>query len=158
MRQIAAALNVSHGAIYYHFKNKASLFYAIITEDFSLLDHELEDMLKMEVDNKEKLKEVFIAFIKFGVTHPNHYEIMFLIKDDELNTLIHQEPNESYNKFAKAVYQLCDPIKVTPQKIWSIFLSLHGFVTHYIRCEQTFDEIKGLATSHVDFILKSLEC
>lgn len=30
MRQIAKELNYSHGAIYYHFKNKAELFYALV--------------------------------------------------------------------------------------------------------------------------------
>lgn len=157
MRQIAAKLNVSHGSIYYHFKNKVTLFYAIVAEGFSQLDEELESTLSMEVGHKEKLREIFMTFIRFGVTHSNHYEMMFLMKDEELNTLMNQEPNESYNKFAAAVYQLCDPQNVTTQKIWSAFLSLHGFVTHYFRSEQTFEEIEGLAKQHADFILKSLD-
>src|SRR6478609_6565172 len=38
MRKIAQELNYSHGALYYHFQNKAELFYAIISRDFSLLN------------------------------------------------------------------------------------------------------------------------
>ncbi|RPF55486.1 TetR/AcrR family transcriptional regulator [Aquisalibacillus elongatus] len=157
MRLIASSLKVSHGAIYYHFKNKASLFYAIVTEGFLSLDKELENTMAMELNNETKLREVFIAYMKFGINYSNYYEIMFLIKDDELNTLIHQEPNQSYENFAKAVYQLCDPQKVNLQRIWSIFLSLHGFVTHYIKSGQSFDEIEGLVNSHADFLIKSLE-
>ncbi|WP_093855996.1 TetR/AcrR family transcriptional regulator [Tenuibacillus multivorans] len=157
MRQIAATLNVSHGAIYYHFQNKASLLYSIVAEDFSLLDQELEKVMNMGISDKEKLIEIFMAYIKFGVTHSKHYEIMFLIKDENINTLMNRGPNESYEKFAKAVYQLCGPQVLTPQKMWSIFLSLHGFVTHYIKCEETFENIKGIATSHAEFILTTIE-
>lgn len=40
--------------------------------------------------------------------------------------------------------------------IWSVFLSLHGFVAHYCGSGQTFEELKGLAQVHVEFISKSL--
>lgn len=32
MRSIAKELNCSHGAIYYHFKNKVELFYVVLVE------------------------------------------------------------------------------------------------------------------------------
>lgn len=157
MRKIATKLGVSHGAIYYHFKNKASLFYSIVDKDFALLDQEVDKTLTMEGGKREKLKELFIAYIRFGIKHSNHYEIMFLIQDEELNKLMNREPNESYEKFAKAVYQLGDKDTITLQKIWSSFLSLHGFVTHYIKSDQSFEDIEGLAYSHAEFILTSLE-
>ena len=45
MRQIAKELNYSHGAIYYHFQNKAELFYALVEEHFGLLEQELDRIM-----------------------------------------------------------------------------------------------------------------
>ncbi|WP_102347721.1 TetR/AcrR family transcriptional regulator [Bacillus sp. Marseille-P3661] len=155
MRQISKKLNYSHGAIYYHFKNKADLFYALVKEDFYLLDQELEDVMSKPLDNYSKLRELLLGFIEFGLTNQSHYEIMFLIKDEDLKSFQQQEPNLSYEKFAKAVYSLCDN-QVGVTEIWSAFLSLHGLVSHYCRSGQTFEDVRTLADIHVNFILKAL--
>ena len=46
--------------------------------------------------------------------------------------------------------------KVTIQEIWSIFLSLHGFVSHYIGHVGSFDEVEGLAEAHANFLIKGI--
>ena len=155
IRQIATVLGYSHGSIYYHFKNKADLFYAIIETDFKLLDRWLDDVINLNLDNKGKLKQVLLAYIRFGLTHKSQYEMMFLLSDAEVKSYVNKGPNESYEKFARTLIQLSNR-KVTIQQAWSIFLSLHGFVSHYCRCEETYVEVENLAESHVNFILKSL--
>lgn len=155
MRQISKELGYSHGAIYYHFKNKADLFYALVKQDFTLLDQALEQILRKPLDPHSKLRQVLLGFIEFGLSNQSHYEIMFLIKDEEVRNYVQQEPNLTYEKFAKAVYALCNQ-QVTLTEIWSIFLSLHGLVSHYCRSGQTFEDVRTLAGSHVDFILRSL--
>ncbi|WP_342048132.1 TetR/AcrR family transcriptional regulator [Bacillus sp. OTU530] len=155
MRQIAKELGYSHGAIYYHFTNKAELFYAMVQEHFHMLDHILASIMEQNLEQHDKLKQVLLGFIEFGLTHQNHYEIMFLIKDEEVRSFINEGPNKSYEAFAKSVYMLCDK-KVSLQDIWSVFLSLHGFVTHYSRHVVGYDEVKDLARSHVNFLLRSL--
>ena len=154
MRKIANELNYSHGAIYYHFKNKAELFFALVERDFSLLDHELEEVLNRGLASDVKLREILLSFIRFGLTHQSHYEIMFLTKDEELNSYLNQGPNQSYEKFAHAVFTLSEK-KISPKEIWSMFLMLHGFVSHYCRSGQTYDEVKELALSYVQMILRS---
>ena len=103
----------------------------------------------------EKLKRIFIGYIHFGLTHQSHYEIMFLIKDEEIRLFINQGPNKTYEKFAQSVHSLCGN-KVTIQEIWSIFLSLHGFVSHYIGHVSSFEEVEGLAEAHADFLIKRI--
>ncbi|MBM7703130.1 TetR/AcrR family transcriptional regulator [Metabacillus iocasae] len=152
MRQIAKELTYSHGAIYYHFKNKAELFYAIVAKDFTLLDQEIDKVMKLEMTQEEKIKEVLIRFIRFGLTHQQHYELMFLTKDEEIRELLCDAPNKSYEKFAQTVYELSEE-KINLQEIWSIFLSLHGFVTHYCRTNQQFEDVKELAMLHVNRLL-----
>lgn len=157
MRQIASALNYSHGAIYYHFQNKAELFYALVRKDFAKLNDALNVILKRDgLSNEEQLKEIFLGFIRFGLENQSHYEIMFLIKDKELNCYLEQEPDLTYANFAKAVKSLSHE-RVTPAMIWSLFLSLHGFVSHYCKSEQTYQDVKFLAEFHVSLLLKSIK-
>ncbi|MGR3764475.1 TetR/AcrR family transcriptional regulator [Rossellomorea sp. NS-SX7] len=155
MRQIAAALGYSHGSIYYHFKNKAELFFAMIETDFKLLDQWLDDVMNQELDPKSKLREVLLAFIRFGLSHKSQYEIMFLLADEEVKCYVNKGPNESYEKFARSLIELSRR-EITIGETWSVFLSLHGFVSHYCRSEETYEEVEVLAHSHVNFILKSI--
>ncbi|MDH4423012.1 MULTISPECIES: TetR/AcrR family transcriptional regulator [Bacillus] len=155
MRKIATELGYSHGSIYYHFKNKAELFYAMVEQDFQLLNNKLDEISKRSLSSEEQLKEVLFGFIEFGLENQSHYEIMFLIKDSELKKCLADSPNVSYEKFAKVIFSLCNK-KIDTMTIWSVFLSLHGFVAHYCGSGQTFDEVKGLARAHVEFLSKSL--
>jgi AcrR family transcriptional regulator len=157
MRQLANVLGYSHGAIYYHFKNKAELFYTLVRQDFSLLDQKLEETMAEEaMAQQTKLENVLLGFIEFGLVNQSHYEIMFLVKDSEVKSYLAEGPNESYEKFAQAIFILTDR-KTTPAVIWSMFLSLHGFVSHYCKSGQTFKDVESLAKAHVQFILKSVQ-
>jgi AcrR family transcriptional regulator len=155
MRQIAKELGYSHGAIYYHFQNKAELFFALVESHFHMLNNALGEIMKKDLENQEKLKEIFIGYMEFGLTYQSHYEIMFLIKDEEVRNFINQEPNHTYEKFAQSVYSLCGK-NISVQDVWSIFLSLHGFVTQYCRHVVSFEEVKGMAEAHAKFLLKAL--
>jgi AcrR family transcriptional regulator len=156
MRQIAKELAYSHGALYYHFKNKAELFFALVEDHFSMLDQILDEVMQQEIENKAKLRNVLLGFIEFGLTHQSHYEIMFLIKDEEVRNFINQGPNKSYEKFAQCIFTLCDK-NISLQDIYSIFLSLHGFVTHYCRNVTTYEEVKDLADSHARFLIRLVD-
>lgn len=157
MRQIAKKLGYSHGAIYYHFKNKAELFFALVEDHFDMLNNELNRILELDLENKEKLRHIFLGYIQFGLSHQSHYEIMFLSKDDEIKDYIkvNRGPALTYENFAQHVSALCEK-NVSPQEIWSVFLSLHGFVTHYCRHVVCFEEIKSLAAAHTEFLIKAL--
>lgn len=156
MRQIAQALKYSHGAIYYHFNNKAELFYALVRRDFTKLNDALNEILSRQgLSNEQQLREIMLGFIRFGLENQSHYEIMFLIKDKEINSYLEQEPELTYVNFATAVKSLSHK-RVTPALIWSVFLSLHGFVSHYCKSEQTYDDVKSLAVLHVELLLRNL--
>lgn len=155
MRMLAKELQYSHGALYYHFTNKAELFHALVLEDFKLLQHKLEDILALDVDRETKLEFVLLGYIQFGLEHQSHYEIMFLTKDEGVHHLLKTEPNMVYDMFAQAVVSLSQlPLEV--KQVWSVFLALHGFVTHYCKTGLTYQDIELIARSHVQFILKGI--
>ena len=155
MRQIAKELECSHGAIYYHFKNKAELFYAIVVSHFDLLEAKLNQIYNQNMDDEEKLKAIMLGYIEFGLTHQSHYEIMFLTRDDEVLNYLNEKPMIVYDKFAKSLYSLSEQ-KLSIRDIWSIFISLHGFVTHYIGHIVGYEEVKDAAIYHVNFLLKDI--
>ncbi|RFU67902.1 TetR/AcrR family transcriptional regulator [Peribacillus saganii] len=155
MRKIAKELDYTHGAIYYHFENEAELFYALVKEDFSLLDGELNKVMAQELEDSEKLTQILLGFIKFGLENPNHYEIMFLITDEEIKGNSLNEPDNSYARFAQAVYLLCAK-QVDTKTIWSLFLSIHGFVAVYCRSGQSYEDVRDLAESHVQLLLRAI--
>ncbi|MFS0577484.1 TetR/AcrR family transcriptional regulator [Sporosarcina sp. 179-K 3D1 HS] len=155
MRQIAKELDYSHGAIYYHFTNKAELFYALVEEHFNMLERKLKEIMEASLAPPEKLEAVLLGFIEFGLNHQSHYEIMFLIKDEEVRDYLNQSPNETYELFAQTVHSLCGK-QLSIQEVWSIFLSLHGFVTHYLRHVLQYEDVADMAKAHVQFLSKGI--
>lgn len=157
MRKIAGELGYSHGALYYHFKNKAELFNQLVEQDFGLLDQWLDERVR-EIESPDKqIRGILQGYIQFGLNHPNHYQVMFMVQDDGGKSHLAEQPNHTYQNFAKAIHDLYGH-KVTPMLIWSLFLSLHGFVTHYCkRPEVSFKDVKKLAESHVNFLVKGLQ-
>lgn len=156
MRQIAKQLGYSHGSLYYHFKNKAELFSALVQEDFHKLDTLLFSVVNnAELSNETKIETIFTSYIEFGLTYPKQYELMFLFHDKDLSQCLEEAPYKSYHNFAVAVQGLISNSLSIPL-IWSTFLSLHGFVTHYLHSGQTYEDIKALAVLHARFLIKGL--
>jgi|SRR5699024_739915 len=153
MRQIANEIRCSHGAIYYHFKNKAELFYALVEEHFLLLEQKMNDVMEEPSKQSEKLRKLLLGFIQFGLDYQSHYEIMFLIKDEEVLHFLNQSPSETYQKFAHHVAELSEK-QLSVREVWAIFLSLHGFVTHYLRHIIGFKEVEEMAAFHVEMLMK----
>ncbi|WP_096200273.1 TetR/AcrR family transcriptional regulator [Bacillus sp. FJAT-45350] len=155
VRNIAKKLGCSHGSIYYHFKNKAELFYAIVEEDFSVLNKLVDETIHGDEDDEKKLIILFIRFIEFGLNHQNQYELMFMVRNDEVDSLSQEAAHLSYQKFARAV-QLLANNQLAIKDIWSAFISLHGFVSHHWGYVDSFEEARDGAIAHVNFILIAL--
>lgn len=155
MRSIAKQLGCSHSAIYYHFKNKAELFYTIIETDFSKLNDLIENTIQGSEDDQTKLYMLFLRYIEFGLNHQSQYEIMFIVRNTEVDSLSHEACNLCYQKFAHVVQSLTRK-NLPIIKIWSAFLSLHGFVSHYRGNVDSYKDAELAAKSHVDFIVSGL--
>lgn len=156
MRSIATILGCSHGAIYYHFKNKADLFYSIVASDFAVLDKLQIEIVAGAGSLDEKLRTLFMEFLRFGLDNQKQYELMFMLRVNDVDSLSQRAASESYERFAKSVYELHDK-KPAIRNIWSAFIALHGFVSHYHGYVSSFEEVAEAATNHVDFVIKGME-
>ncbi|CAM3391419.1 MULTISPECIES: TetR/AcrR family transcriptional regulator [Saccharibacillus] len=154
MRSIGQHLGYSHGSLYYHFKEKAELFYAIVIEDFGYLSSCLNGVMSgPEIDEFTRTELLLLEFIRFGLDHPHQYEIMFMTRDEELLAYCRSEQSRCLDLFASIVrghlsegLHTEDSLKSIPL---SLFLSAHGFVSYYIQEKATFEEIRPAAVNHV---------
>src|SRR5271157_2180395 len=78
MRAIARKIEYSPTTIYLYFKDRWDLFRSICEEAFAKLERELEAIKKAEDDPVECLRRGTIAYVNFGLTHPNHYRMVFM--------------------------------------------------------------------------------
>lgn len=161
MRSIAKAMGYSHGALYYHFKEKAELFYAMIKEDFALLLlKQRELIMKQNSVSVGLLQTLMLEFIQFGVENPNHYEIMFMINDPELLQYSRTEQAQCMDLFASVTSRiLAEQTNSEDKKFtlpWNFFMSLHGFISYSIYYNQSFEEVRRLAVEHIQLICSGL--
>ncbi len=77
MRAIAERIEYSATAIYFHFRDKEALLRALLTDDFRLFAAELQKVTTIS-DPVVRLRASAKAFVEFGLTHPNHYRLMFM--------------------------------------------------------------------------------
>jgi AcrR family transcriptional regulator len=78
VRAIAKKIEYSPTTIYLYFKDKWDLFHSVCEEAFAKLERELEAIKKTEDDPVECVRQGTIAYINFGLGHPNHYRVVFL--------------------------------------------------------------------------------
>ncbi len=73
LRELARRTGVSHAAPAHHFGDKAGLLTAVAVAGFDLL----ADALREAHETTGSLLEVGVAYVRFAVTHPAHFEVMF---------------------------------------------------------------------------------
>ncbi len=161
MRSIAQAMGYSHGALYYHFKEKADLFYTLVNEDFNMLLNRQREMLaRTRMGDVGQLQKLMQEFIRFGLENPYHYEIMFMINDPELQKYSRTEQAECLDLFATVVRSVIARQPNNESKMyslpWSLFMSMHGFISYNIHYQQSYEDVKKLAEQHVKFLSEGL--
>ena len=75
VRKIAARANLSHGTIYIHFKDKEDLLYQASEEQFTRLMSRLRRLPRSR-DPLQRLGDALIEAMRFGLDHPNEYQLM----------------------------------------------------------------------------------
>lgn len=77
MRKIAEAVEYSPTVIYQHFADKESLLREICRGDFGSLAGTMAEIASV-TDPIERIRQIGLAYGKFGAAYPNHYRLMFM--------------------------------------------------------------------------------
>jgi AcrR family transcriptional regulator len=131
MRKLAEAIEYSPTTIYLHFKDKDELVQSLCQADFSRLLGELSRG-PLAKDPAERVRQLGMAYARFGIAYPNHYRFMFMTPF---------QPDHAASDAGETAYGLvrntvADAIKsgrfrpgdvdTTAQVLWS---ALHGAVS-----------------------------
>ena len=77
MRAIAERLECTAPAIYHHFADKQSLLRELVTQDIGALGAVFQ-RLGGVVDPVDRLVRLGLAYVRFGLDHPQHYRLLFM--------------------------------------------------------------------------------
>ncbi|HEV8578431.1 MAG TPA: TetR/AcrR family transcriptional regulator [Thermoanaerobaculia bacterium] len=147
MRKIAEGIEYSPTAIYFHFKDKETVLRALCEADFLALAGEFREIAKI-ADPVERLRATGLAYADFGLSHPNHYRLMFMTphpysKEEEME--LHKgNPEEDAYAFLKGIVteaiadgrlrpELDDP-ELVAQTMWA---GMHGVIS--LQCAKAED-------------------
>ncbi|HKV40941.1 MAG TPA: TetR/AcrR family transcriptional regulator [Blastocatellia bacterium] len=79
MRRIAEKIEYSPTTIYLYFKDKTELLFSLCEETFAILASHCETLLKDSSDPVSTLRSMCRGYVNFGLEHPNHYIITFVM-------------------------------------------------------------------------------
>ena len=138
MRKIASAIGCSATSIYLYFENKDALFESLVDEGMQWLLDDLQLVLTDFADEPPsiRLTEVCKRYVAFGLRRPEYYEIMFMLKPENLR----RYPVEKYRNSRRNLDIIAALIdegvesgefrKVMPRvAATSAWATLHGAVT-----------------------------
>ena len=77
MRRIADVIEYSATTIYNHFEDKDDLVQALCQEDFDRLFQAMQET-PPPADPVEAVRQLGLAYARFGTSYPNHYRFMFM--------------------------------------------------------------------------------
>ncbi|MDA1028616.1 MAG: TetR/AcrR family transcriptional regulator [Bacteroidetes bacterium] len=106
MRKIAQRIGYSATSIYLHYGNKDELVHALIDEGVDLLHEELCAAYDGSQEPIEQLSEMFLAYINFGLTRPEYYEIMYVLHPEYMT----RYPAEKYRKARRNLEMIASAI------------------------------------------------
>ncbi len=80
IRKIAQEIEFSPTTIYLYYKDKSDIIYALHQEGFLMLRQDFQPLMQVE-SPFERLKAIGKCYLRFALTHPDFYEVMFMMKD-----------------------------------------------------------------------------
>jgi AcrR family transcriptional regulator len=106
LRELSHRVGVSRTAPYRHFKNKEALLMAIAQDGFNKLTVEYQKINRdKSLDAFSKLHQCGLAYIKFAITNPGVFRLMFSQQITQLprSSQLRADADQTYKEFLKAV-------------------------------------------------------
>ncbi|MEW6113793.1 MAG: TetR/AcrR family transcriptional regulator [Thermodesulfobacteriota bacterium] len=91
MRKIASRLGVTAASIYYYYKNKEEINLMVRLRGFEMLESMTLKAYHEKTSVENKLRAVVWAYVEFGITYPDYYDIMFNLRTPKVTDYIGTE-------------------------------------------------------------------
>jgi len=134
LREVARRAGVSPAAPYRHFSDKAQLVAAVATAGFVQLHEALDAAAAQKSDLVQQTLDMGRAYVRWAVTHPDYYQVMFGGELDKVNNPELREAGERAFGDLLATVAACQRANLLPQgdsrviagPTWSL---IHGIAT-----------------------------
>jgi len=164
MRKIAEKIEYSPTTIYLYFQDKADLLDCICEETLARLIRKQNVLEQTTSDPLERLRLSLKSYIDFGLKHPNHYMVTFMMTRgvETQAPMKSQEAGQKAFDFLRRTLALCaerklieiGDVETTAQVIWA---SIHGLTSLLIaRPKFPWVERNRLIDTLVDTTLQGL--
>ena len=172
MRKIAEKIEYSPATIYTYFEDKDEILDCLCEETFRHLhEHKLAAFPRMKGDPLELLKRGMETYIRFGLEHPDHYIVTFILKTpasgkrEACKNRKASAGQECFNDMRNAVDRCMEEGKIknadleeTSQALWA---GIHGLTALLITQPGfPFVERERLINRTIDILVRgaSLNC
>jgi AcrR family transcriptional regulator len=165
IRRIAARLGISSTALYVYFPDKDAILAEICDTTFAGLIVELDEVRRGATGPLDALSKSLERYIRFGLDHPNEYELTFVTRrSKELQKL--KPENEKLGMQAFGCFRDCvdavvrtgvtndlDTQRLT-QQLWA---AIHGLVVLLLfHPEFPWSEMNSLINGHVTMLIRGV--
>jgi AcrR family transcriptional regulator len=164
MRKIADKIGYSPTTIYLYFRDKADLLHQICEESFAQLARNISSIQHLSANSLEKLRMGMREYINFGLKHPSHYEVIFIIP---IQSAVGSDYESSQGKVAfetlRSSVGACvkdkllkdNDIELASQTLWA---GIHGVTSLLItHCDFPFVEREKLIDSVIETLISGLK-
>lgn len=138
MRRIAEKIEYSPTTIYLYFRDKSDLLDCICSDTFEQLVDRLSSISQEERDPLAGLKKSLRAYIDFGLDHPAHYKVAFMLPhahhcDPEHPSRSDAAGERAFHCLLRSVAACADSgflrvesVELTGQMLWT---AIHGLTS-----------------------------
>jgi len=145
MRKIAEKIEYSPTTIYLYFQDKADLLDCICEETFQRLVRKQNQVAETIADPLDRLRQCLRGYIEFGLKHPNHYMVTFMMTrpsmelrgeaqaDPDTRFKSHEVGKRAFNFLRGTLVECVEQglleipdLEATAQTLWA---SIHGLTS-----------------------------
>jgi AcrR family transcriptional regulator len=110
LRAVGATLGVSRTALYRHFSDKQALLTAVAREGFRTLTTELHEAWTRGGRGRAGFEAMGEAYVRFAVTNPSHYRVMFggLLEEGDTNPELGEQATNAFQVLVDALAEQQD--------------------------------------------------
>ena len=145
-RKLAQSVGISQTGLYLYFESKDAIYDELCRETFSRLTEALDEIAQSPPQDQEQLARIIEGFIRFGLAHPDEYQLTFMVthpnlvashvKDLSLPAEMQGPGMRSFLRFRDQIAGLaaaghipCDDVTLVAQ---AILAAAHGLVAFLI--------------------------
>ncbi|GAC1547919.1 MAG: TetR/AcrR family transcriptional regulator [Candidatus Velthaea sp.] len=167
MRKIADAIEYSPGTIYLYFESREEIALHLVREGFEKLLDAFRPAIAVD-DPVERLRAIGNAYIEFGLSDPETYNLIFMEDAKYVYAVMAPEGGKgeiepgqrAFDVLATAVREAveCGQLRpVDPERgAEAMWAALHGVISLHITCPNMIGDVRAVATLISDAMLAGM--